>query len=284
MNELTSTPYVDWEYELITDLGETRLEFLGRTRGDELILAHANPPDDKDAHEWLQEFLSGSIHAIHISIDSYFGQQDDPPYDPYGLLKPDLDAPDNALQNVEHIIFLGEGWATCDGSHVGITLLVEVFRDAAMSALSSLGTDYARTELRIFHLYSLIDPANFSRFLSSLKAMETPLPSVTCLIPPRRKATFEHHELTASEMISVLRRPDGILSYQQLYTHLDVQPRTLRKWLGDVELKDAGQRSLGGCLFTSEEILTTFTPWLQSNVPTEGCKAFIRNLIQQKLI
>ena len=69
MNEDTSTPYVDWEYELMgpdgpwdggfrrrvgyPPVGEWHIEFRGQAYGDELLLAHYFPEDDEDAGEWL---------------------------------------------------------------------------------------------------------------------------------------------------------------------------------------------------------------------------------------
>lgn len=284
MSEETSTPYVDWEYELITDLGETRLEFHGRTRGNELLLAHSVPPPDQDTSEWLQAFESGSIHAIPVSIDSYFAQQDDLPYDPYHLLSVDPNDPDAGLKDVEHIVFIGSGWATCDGTNVSVTLLLEVFRDAAVSFMSGFSSEYAKIEQRIFQLYSLIDPTNFSRFLSSLEMIDNPPPKEAYLIRRPPKATYPDPRLTKAQMFAVLRMPDGAISYEQLHKYLGSKPRTVRGWIERAELLKVRPQRLTGHVFTSGAILHQLAPWLKTHISTRRVNDFIADLLVEKLI
>lgn len=237
----------------------------------------------------MKEFEAGKLGEFPISIDAYFGPKIDPP-EPDDDPK-DADAYFRSLglvedpEPVEHCIYIGHGRATWDGLALMITMAPDVFRDAAASFLSNLETEYTEIEQRIFHLFTLIDPDGFSRFLSTLETLNIALHNdLTELARHPRTPTFAHVPLSQNEVISVFRRPDGVISHHQFYTELRVSSRTLKGWLKQADLVEVGQKSLTGWLFWSHELLDRFVPWLRANDTTYGVKIFIRHLIEAKLI
>ena len=304
MNEETSTPYVDWEYELITIDGawesargskSTRdnypppgsgwhIEFRGRTLGDEMLLANYNPSDDEDAGEWLSAFGSESSPPLPVSIDTYFGPQSAPEED---LGEPDDDSahPGADLVDVEHTIYIGHGWAKQHKTEVTITIPPEVFRDAAVSLLRGFKSQNADIDQRIFRLFTHIDAASYERFLSTVEEIQSfAPPDAARLIDHPREPTFSHVPLLEDEVISIFRRQDGVISHQQLYRELRTTSRALKGCLQKAGLVEAGKRDLTRWLFRSHHLLKEFVPWLRDNTPTYGTAIFIRRLIEAKCI
>ncbi len=259
-------PAVSWEYETICQGDEPHLEFRGRTPDDEMILANARPPIGHRYDDWLNDFESERLSEIPVSIDTYFGPDDEP-----GV--------------AAHTIFIGEGHARLDGPDVRITLSPRVFQDAAASVLESEGSEYAAIELRIFHIFTLIDREGFSRFRAALEGMPLlPPTDPTWTAPPKRTVTIVKRWLSPQQMMSVLRSQDGIISFQQLHAYVSVQERTVRRWLQEADMLDPGHRRLTGCLFTSNEILNGLVLWLRRNITTEKAREFVGALIIAKLI
>lgn len=312
MNEETPMPYVDWDYSVITEDGEVddhprlrriqlerippgsgwHIEFRGRTLGDELLLAHYHPSDDEDAREWIQAFESGSSPPVPVSIDTYFGPTDEPE-DVLDEPDDDPDEPEDDsahagsdLVDVGHTIYIGNGCAKKHADEVIITIPPEVFRDAAVSLLLDLKSQYANIEQRIFRLFAAIDSDSYERFLSTVEDIQIfPLLDVNDLIDISQKPTFAHTFLTPEQMNSALSMDSGLVSYQQLYRHLRVQARTLGEWLENADVVEAGRGSLGGSQFTSKQILSKLVPWLQGyKRRTYGANIFLRNLTIAGLI
>jgi len=246
--------------------GDPYLELLAQTSDDEVLLACTIPPDDGDYERWYEDFESGKLATTPFYFHTYFG-------------------PTDAPRTVERTIFVGEGLVSSPASGLIVTLAPNVFRDAAASLLSSSGLAHADVELRIFHIFTIIDPDSFSRFLSTLETLQAPQAfDSSRLISRDRKPTYEKPRLNAKEMISVLSKEDGVISYQQLYEHIPLQDRTLRRYLERAEMVETGQKRLTGCLFTSDEVLNTLVPWLRKNVATHGVREFIMNLLIANLI
>lgn len=308
MNEETSTPYVSWEYYLITPDGGTetdfrslrraskflvpgggwQIEFMGQTRGGEALLANYFPPDDQDAREWLKAFGSESLPSVPVRIDTYFGPSDEPedPLDQPGDDSASDPSPPGAdLVDAGHAVYIGHGWASCPGDDVIVTIPPEVFRDSALSLLCGLESQYADIDQRIFRLFEAIDPGSYERFLSAVHGTRA-FPSLDPLSPIRRPRTptYEKARLTTEQMVSVLSRKDGAVSAQQLHTYIPCQERSLKKWLGLAGLLEMAPKRLTGMILTSDEILNHFVPWLRDNRPTPETMDFVRNILEAGLL
>ncbi len=204
MNEETTTPYVDWDYILMgpdmawdngcrrrTDyppVGEWHIEFTGATQGHELLLAHYYPSKNEDAREWFKAFGPGSSLLVPVDIQSYFGPTDEPEDDPE---EPDNDSghPGPDLVNVEHSIHIGQGWAKWRKNELIITIPPEVFRDSAARLLLGFSSKYAHIEQRIFRIFEMLSPTEYSEFWDGFKRPVYPN-EVFAFYDERREASW----------------------------------------------------------------------------------------------
>lgn len=190
MNEETSTPYVDWEYELMgpdgpwdhgfrrragyPPVGEWHVEFRGRVYGDELLLAYYFPEDDEDAGEWLSAFESDSSSQVSVNIDTYLGPTDKPVVQWDGSDDPDHPGAD--LVGVEHLINIniniGEGRAKWDKNELIITIPPEVFRKEAAPRVLGFRSGYEHIEQRILSIFKMLSPQGYADFW---RAFERPV-------------------------------------------------------------------------------------------------------------
>ena len=85
-------------------------------------------------------------------------------------------------------------------------------------------------------------------------------------------------------MLAVLRKPDGTISYRQLHTYLDSQPRAVRDWIEKSGLLQLLPPKLTNHVFLSCEILTKLAPWLVKKANTPGAHAFVQELLVANLI
>lgn len=191
MSEKNSPRYVEWDYVLIgpdgawddgfrkrwdyPQVGEWHVEFMGRTRDDELIIARYYPSEDEDAQGWLQAFESESASGIPVSIDAYFGPTDYPkePHfedyeNPHDLVDV-TDHPGPELVDVAHTIYVGTGWARLHENEVVITIPPDVFNDAAASLLMGFQSNYDHIERRVFRVFEMLSPREFSEFWSTFR-------------------------------------------------------------------------------------------------------------------
>lgn len=289
MDEQIPMPFDDWDYETIDLDDEPYLEIRGHTPEREIILFSARPSGGRDFAEWLREFEAGTLGEFSVNIDAYFGPKiappkpDDDPKDAEAYIRSQGFAEDP--EPVEHIIYIGEGLAKWDGTAMTLSMAPNIFPIAASSFLAHLDSEGTKVEERILQIFTLVDPDGFSRFLSTLGTLKVP-PSIdtTYLIHQKRKPTYSHVLLTSDQLVKVLGMNDGVISFQQLYTSLPVQDRTLRQWLREAEMVEVGHKRLTGWLFTKDEILGTFVTWLRKNIRTDAARTLIRNLIIAKLI
>lgn len=273
VNENSAKPQVEWETATVSDLGYDMLELHGVTPAREMILAHAAPPADRDYHDWLHGFETGEIKEVPISIDSYFG--------------PDIADADEQpeMVGVEHVIYIGHGLASWEGSALHVTLSPEVFRDAAASLLSDSDSEYADIERRIFSIFKLLDMESFDRFLEGLGTTRTfPALDADALKLRPLTPTSSKLQLRMAELLNVLCRADGVVSCQQLHMSIPCQERSLKKWLADAGLWENRPKRITGVCLTSGELIESLLPWFRDHRPTAHATEFARLAIEAGLI
>jgi hypothetical protein len=279
MDEETSTPYVDWEYVLIGQneawddgflrradyppVGEWHIEFRGRTRGGELLLANYFPSEDEDAREWLSSFASASCPSVPVSIDTYMGPTDEP-LEP--LFRPDdYFHPGAEFVDVAHVIYIGQGWAQFRENEVIITIPPEVFHGAAGSILG-YRSKYTHIEQRIFEVFAKLSPPEFSEFWEAFKRPVYP-DNVFSFDDVCRKALWRErpirfHRQAGYDCLKLLHLAAGeVVTYSALTGVLRAEGIT-----GNIRLLDAPPE------------LKTCISHLRASLKAVGCSCEIDNI------